>query len=115
MLLSKDDSGWWRYEFFVVVCLIDSGRNERGEEGTFPSNFVDDGDEGEGGESQVVEINAVYRALYDYEAEDETELTIREGDLLQVQTETDGWYFGANVNGGRSGTFPSNYCQLASE
>eukprot|EP01128_Nolandella_sp_AFSM9_P003625 TRINITY_DN1578_c0_g2_i1.p1 TRINITY_DN1578_c0_g2~~TRINITY_DN1578_c0_g2_i1.p1 ORF type:complete len:562 (+),score=185.55 TRINITY_DN1578_c0_g2_i1:40-1686(+) len=98
VLLNKDESGWW------------VGRNEAGETGSFPSNFVelDEGD----GESQVIEINADYRALYDYEAEDETELTIKEGDILHVQTETDGWYYGSNVNGGEEGTFPSNFVEM---
>ena len=49
-------------------------------------------------------------ALYPYDAEDETELTIREGEILHVYTETDGWYFGRN-SAGEEGNFPSNYME----
>jgi len=65
-LVEKDDSGWWR------------GRNTKGDEGLFPSNFVEV--VGEEGNSGSIEINKDFRALYDYEAEDETELTIKEGE-----------------------------------
>lgn len=94
VLLEKDESGWW------------VGRNPRGEVGSFPSNYVDVAlDEGD-----IIQINANYRALYDYEAEDETELTISAGEVLFVYTETDGWYFGKN-NAGEEGNFPSNYME----
>jgi len=95
-LLEKDDSGWWR------------GRNVKGQEGLFPSNFVEVvGEEGSGGN---VDINKDYQALYDYEAEDETELTIKEGEILHVIYEKDGWYFGSNAQG-QEGSFPSNFVE----
>jgi len=96
ILLEKDDSGWWR------------GRNAKGQEGLFPSNFVDI--VGEEGNSGSVEINKDFQALYDYEAEDETELTIKEGEILHVISETDGWYFGTNAQG-QEGNFPSNFVE----
>jgi len=92
-LLEKDDSGWWR------------GRNAKEQEGVFPSNFV--GDEGNSG---LIEINKNFKVLYDYGAEDETELTIKEGEILHVISETDGWYFGTNAQG-KEGNFPSNYVE----
>jgi hypothetical protein len=95
-LLEKDDSGWWR------------GKNAKGQEGLFPSNFVEVvGEEGNGGS---VDINKDYQALYDYEAEDETELTIKEGEILHVIYEKDGWYFGSNAQG-QEGSFPSNFVE----
>jgi len=98
-LIEKDESGWWR------------GRNKKGVEGVFPSNFVEVvGEEGGGGTSGTVEINADYTALYDYEAEDDTELTIKEGEILHVISETDGWYFGTNAQG-QKGNFPSNFVE----
>jgi len=96
-LLEKDDSGWWR------------GRNGKGQEGLFPSNFVEV--VGEEGNSGSIEIHKDYQALYDYEAEDETELTIKEGEILHVISETDGWYFGSNAKG-KEGNFPSNFVEL---
>jgi len=97
-LLEKDDSGWWK------------GRNKSGVEGVFPSNFVEVVGEEGGGPSGTVDINADYTALYDYEAEDETELTIKEGEILHVISETDGWYFGTNAQG-QKGNFPSNFVE----
>jgi len=98
-LLEKDDSGWWR------------GRNKKGQEGVFPSNFVEVvGEEGGTGNTGTVEINADFQALYDYEAEDENELTIKEGEILHVISETDGWYFGTNA-AGQEGNFPSNFVE----
>jgi len=97
-LIEKDDSGWWR------------GRNKKGVEGVFPSNFVEVVGEEGGGASGTVDINADYTALYDYEAEDETELTIKEGEILHVISETDGWYFGTNAQG-QKGNFPSNFVE----
>jgi len=98
-LIEKDESGWWR------------GRNKKGVEGVFPSNFVEVvGEEGGGGGSGTVEINADFTALYDYEAEDDTELTIKEGEVLHVISETDGWYFGSNSQG-LKGNFPSNFVE----
>ncbi|RKF80927.1 Cell division control protein 25 [Golovinomyces cichoracearum] len=51
------------------------------------------------------------RALYDYETDDRTSLSFREGDVIQVITQLDsGWWDGI-INGVR-GWFPSNYCQV---
>lgn len=58
------------------------------------------------------EINAEYKSLYDYDAEDETEITIKENDLLWVETEKDGWYYGyRKVNPSQKGNFPSNFVE----
>jgi len=96
-LVEKDESGWWR------------GRNNKGQEGLFPSNFVEI--VGEEGNAGSIEINKDFKALYNYEAEDDTELTIKEGEILRVISETDGWYFGANGQG-KEGNFPSNFVEL---
>jgi len=64
-------------------------------------------DEGNAG---LIEINKNFKVLYDYGAEDETELTIKEGEILHVISETDGWYFGTNAQG-KEGNFPSNYVE----
>jgi len=97
-LIEKDESGWWR------------GRNKKGVEGVFPSNFVEVVGEEGGGASGTVDINADFQALYDYEAEDDTELSIKEREILHVISETDGWYFGTNAQG-QKGNFPSNFVE----
>ena len=51
------------------------------------------------------------RALYDYEADDRTSLSFRQGDTIQVITQlASGWWDGI-IHGVR-GWFPSNYCAL---
>ncbi len=51
------------------------------------------------------------RALYDYNADDRTSLSFRQGDLIQVITQLEsGWWDGI-INGQR-GWFPSNYCAV---
>ncbi|KZF26526.1 ras GEF [Xylona heveae TC161] len=53
------------------------------------------------------------RALYDYQADDRTSLSFRQGDIIQVITQLEsGWWDGV-INGVR-GWFPSNYCALVS-
>ncbi|KAH8696682.1 putative cell division control protein Cdc25 [Talaromyces proteolyticus] len=51
------------------------------------------------------------KALYDYDADDHTSLSFRQGDIIQVlnQLET-GWWDG--VIGNVRGWFPSNYCAV---
>ncbi|KAK4546442.1 hypothetical protein LTR36_002119 [Oleoguttula mirabilis] len=51
------------------------------------------------------------RALYDYEADDRTSLSFRQGDIIQVITQLEsGWWDG--VIQGVRGWFPSNYCAV---
>jgi len=101
-LVEKDDSGWWK------------GKTEKGKEGVFPSNFVELVGQ-EGNRTSVLSPKQgetwKCRALYDYDAEDENELTIKEGDILTIQAEEDGWYYGTNSQG-KSGNFPSNYVEI---
>lgn len=54
------------------------------------------------------------RALYDYVADDQTSLSFRQGDTIQVITQLEsGWWDGV-IHGVR-GWFPSNYCVVVSE
>jgi son of sevenless-like protein len=53
------------------------------------------------------------RALYDYDADDQTSLSFRKGDIIQVLTQLEsGWWDGV-INDVR-GWFPSNYCAVMS-
>lgn len=53
------------------------------------------------------------RALYDYDADDRTSLSFRQGDVIQVITQLEsGWWDGV-IHGVR-GWFPSNYCAVVS-
>jgi hypothetical protein len=51
-------------------------------------------------------------AVYDYEAMEENELTLREGDYLEVvEKDPSGWWNGTSLHTGASGLFPGNYVQ----
>jgi len=106
-VISKDPSGWWR------------GRTVAGDEGDFPSNYV--GVQGAGAAAEVksgeeeadeeeTTVDANYRVLYDYEAEEDGELTIAQDQVLFVFTERGGWFYGRN-EAGQTGLFPSNYVE----
>jgi len=101
ILIDKDETGWWE------------GRNEEGKTGVFPSNFVEIvGQEGKTTSTLAkVKPETKCRALYDYVAEDSTELTIVEGEMLTIQYEDEGWFYGTNTRG-ESGNFPSNYVEI---
>lgn len=60
----------------------------------------------------VTPITTMYvRALYDYDADDRTSLSFRQGDIIQVITQLEsGWWDGV-IHGVR-GWFPSNYCEV---
>ena len=47
-------------------------------------------------------------ALYDYEADDEDEISFKEGDVIEV-TEVDGEWTTGKLADGSEGMFPSNY------
>lgn len=105
MVIQKDDSGWWHGEL-------------NGQIGIFPSNFVESGDSAAPAAAAVAaapqdtkgNIPHQCKVLYDYNADSDSELTIKEGDILTIETEDEGWYFGQNTKGD-SGRFPSNYVQ----
>ena len=52
------------------------------------------------------------QALYEYQAENEFEISIVEGDVMIVDhMDEDGWYSGWNEKTGKFGRFPSNYTE----
>lgn len=60
-----------------------------------------------------------YRSLYGYEANESSELTIREGDVVLVHPKADGqwpnaekWMKGTNQRTNQSGDFPGNYTEF---
>ncbi|XP_031416647.1 LIM and SH3 domain protein 1-like [Clupea harengus] len=55
-----------------------------------------------------------YRALYDYAAADDDEVSFGEGDMiLDVQQIDEGWMFGRVQRTGQQGMLPANYVELA--
>lgn len=102
------------------------GRNERGDYGLFPGNFVETQDKAYESEIQedtnqqgifedetsVYRGGLVGRALYDYDAADETEIGFKEGDTISgIETIDEGWWRGYDP-AGNLGLFPANYLEL---
>lgn len=51
-------------------------------------------------------------ARYDYDAADDCELTLREGDIILVlERHDDGWCLGEKESDGKTGLFPGNYTE----
>jgi hypothetical protein len=101
------DEGWWQ------------GQNSKGEVGLFPANFV---------ELQAsapvsapvtnpvsapapVQKSSSAIALYDYDAQEDNEISFKEGDIItNLNFVTDDWWEG--VVDGKCGLFPGNYVQV---
>lgn len=59
-------------------------------------------------------LGRVYRAMYDYEAQDDDEVSFIDGDLIiNVGSIDGGWMTGEVQRTGQIGMLPANYVQLA--
>lgn len=68
----------------------------------------------ENGEEVLTEPQMCVRALYDYQAEDESELSFELGDIIKdVEAVDKGWWRGWSQDG-RQGLFPANYVETIS-
>ncbi|CAL8323261.1 unnamed protein product [Boreogadus saida] len=55
----------------------------------------------------------VYRALYDYAAQDHDEVSFRDGDVIvNAQHIDEGWMYGTVQRTGKTGMLPANYVEL---
>jgi len=70
-----------------------------GKRGLFPGNYV-----------EILNRNRKCVVLYDFSAENDDELTIKEGEELIIESETEGWFTGTNKDG-KTGLFPANYVE----
>jgi hypothetical protein len=53
-----------------------------------------------------------YVAVYEYEAADDDEVTIKEGDIIiNAEIVAEGWMVGTNSRTGQTGMLPSNYVE----
>ena len=63
-------------------------------------------------EEEVEEVSITFKALYDYTAADDDEISFMEGDIIvQAQPVGGGWYFGVVESSGASGMLPGNYVE----
>lgn len=57
-------------------------------------------------------VQRVYRALYDYAAQDHDEVSFRDGDvIINAQHIDEGWMYGTVQRTGKSGMLPANYVE----
>ena len=55
-----------------------------------------------------------YRALYNYNPQNDDEVELKEGDIVYVMEKCDdGWFVGTSQRTGIFGTFPGNYVSKA--
>lgn len=117
-ILGEEEEGWWRGTI-------------NGNEGVFPSNFVEEIKSKPGIKEDSPNINendvkcpllppkpakTLCQVKYSYKAQNEDELTLKEGDfitLLSTDGQDPGWWRG-ELNG-RVGVFPDNFVALISE
>jgi len=53
-----------------------------------------------------------YRAMYDYDADDDDEVSFRDGDVIvDCKPIDEGWMMGTVLRTGRSGMVPANYIE----
>lgn len=113
-VVEEDDGSGW-------VKVADSD----GEKGLVPATYLEDAggwplEKSEPSQRDSQQASGIYvRALYDYRAQEPGELTINEGDLVELSSGTnggqnyaDGWWEGFSRDG-KKGIFPSNYVNLA--
>ncbi|KAF0972751.1 hypothetical protein FDP41_009000 [Naegleria fowleri] len=101
-VLAMNDDGWWL------------GINNRGETGLFPSNFVES-TQGSVVPEDLLNITAGSKvvAQYDYDAQDEQEISFKAGEIITVvEVNSDGWFVGRNTDD-KEGLIPSNFFKLA--
>lgn len=99
----QDASGWWEGS-----C--------KGRTGMFPGNYVEVIESAEAAPAAAPPAAAEptvkkCRALFEFNAENEDELTIKEGQIVTILSEAEGWYCGQNDDG-KSGLFPANYVEI---
>jgi len=87
----QDASGWWEGE-------------NHGKHGMFPGNYVELV-EGGGETRKRCKVN------FEFIAQSGDELTIKVGDIVYIDVETEGWYSGTNERG-EQGLFPANYVEI---
>lgn len=102
------DEGWWK------------GRGPDGRFGMFPANYVelieDSSEVSQHPEPPAAEEDRGLqaRALYDYQASDDTEISFDPDDVItNIEQIDEGWWKGVAPDGS-NGLFPANYVEIIS-
>ncbi|KAI1789509.1 hypothetical protein LXA43DRAFT_576611 [Ganoderma leucocontextum] len=97
-LLERTDSEWWK------VQVKSDSQEEEGPSGLVPAAYVEPAD-----------LIQVVKALYDYDAVQATELTLKEDEILNVYGKDDEWLLVSSPEEeGRVGYVPGNYVEETS-
>ncbi|OQR66583.1 hypothetical protein BIW11_02322 [Tropilaelaps mercedesae] len=122
----EGDLGFEEGETVWVLSRINKdwlqGRNSRGDEGQFPASFVQpeaksagttiqaDNSDGNKEVDNSKETSGVFVCLYDFEAQQDDDLTIHEGDKIQVtKMVSEEWWQGRILGSQREGIFPATF------
>ncbi|TCD70400.1 cytoskeletal protein binding protein [Steccherinum ochraceum] len=97
LLIERTDDDWWKVK-------VKTGDEEEGPTGLVPAAYV-----------EPATHSAVVKALYDYEAAQPGELTVKEDDELLVFEKDEDWWLVSLGEGGKAGYVPGNYCGDGSE
>ncbi|KAL4732836.1 hypothetical protein BDV11DRAFT_201250 [Aspergillus similis] len=122
-------------EYVTEIEMVDKdwwlGLNAQGERGLFPSNYVELVEDGRQSRAESDKpanahasetladptptsgshVNPTAKALYDYEAAEDNELSFPEGaEIINIEFPDDDWWLGEFR--GKTGLFPANYVQL---
>ncbi|XP_062238146.1 drebrin-like protein A [Platichthys flesus] len=90
----------------LAVCYDLHGTAEEEEDGVIEEQEIS-----ENGEEVLTERQLCVRALFDYQAEDESEISFEPGDIIRdVETVDKAWWRGWSKDG-RQGLFPANYVE----
>ncbi|KAM7019098.1 uncharacterized protein LKV04_009553 [Tautogolabrus adspersus] len=103
--LSPSDTELSSPELAVCFDVLDPAEEE-------DDDVADEGHEiTENGQEVLAEQQMCVRALYDYQAEDESEISFEPGDIItDVETVDKAWWRGFSKDG-RQGLFPANYVE----
>lgn len=113
IVITKENDGWWQ------------GKNNDGDVGWFPSNYVEENLEPSGGDMRNNHVSSntivsaakpvleVARALYPFNSGNEEELPFETGDMFDIISKPESdpeWYEARNAEG-RTGLVPRNYIE----
>ncbi|XP_022702691.1 uncharacterized protein LOC111268171 isoform X2 [Varroa jacobsoni] len=125
MAEQEGDLGFEEGETVYVLSRINKdwlqGRNKRGKEGQFPASFVQPERESSATTMEISGIDGhnkstpakdagVYVCLYDFEAQQDDDLTIHFGDKIQVtKMVSEEWWQGRILGNQQEGIFPATF------
>ncbi|KAK7696019.1 hypothetical protein QCA50_000659 [Cerrena zonata] len=98
LLVERTDEDWWK------VRVKTDNQEDEGPTGLVPAAYV-----------KQAPHTSVVKVLYDYDATQPTELTIKEDEILYSYGEDEGWLLVGDSEGTRAGYIPANYIEESGE